>query len=136
MAMTVQFELVSPERLLVSEAVEMVVVPGTEGNFGVLPEHSPLLSTIRPGVIDIYNKGEITNRIFVAGGFADVNETSCTVLAEEAIPVRDLTADMCAVRIQAQEDARSEANNPVEREAAIRRLAVAKAMQEAFLAGV
>jgi F-type H+-transporting ATPase subunit epsilon len=81
----VQFELVSPERLIVSAAVEMVVVPGTEGNFGVLPGHAPLISTIRPGTIDIYEGGAITERIFIVGGIAEVTPERCTVLADEAM---------------------------------------------------
>jgi F-type H+-transporting ATPase subunit epsilon len=81
----VQFELVSPERLILSTEVEMVVVPGTEGNFGVLPGHAPLISTIRPGTIDIYEGGAITERIFVVGGIAEVTPERCTVLADEAM---------------------------------------------------
>jgi len=82
----VQFELVTPERLMLSTEVEMVVVPGTEGNFGVLPGHSPLISTIRPGMIDIYQtRAAISERIFVVGGLAEVTPERCTVLAEEAI---------------------------------------------------
>ncbi|MCZ6859721.1 MAG: F0F1 ATP synthase subunit epsilon [Alphaproteobacteria bacterium] len=86
----VQFELVSPERLVLSSAVDMVVVPGAEGNFGVLPRHSLLISTVRPGVIDVYNGGAITDRIFVAGGFAEVTPERCTVLADEALPVEKI----------------------------------------------
>jgi F-type H+-transporting ATPase subunit epsilon len=85
MAATLQFELVSPERLLLSEQVEMVVVPGTEGNFGVLPGHAPLISTIRPGTVDIYEARTITERIFVVGGIAEVTPERCTVLADEAM---------------------------------------------------
>ena len=61
----VQFELVSPERLILSTEVEMVVVPGTEGNFGVLPGHAPLISTIRPGTIDIYLGGAVTEQFLI-----------------------------------------------------------------------
>src|ERR1700757_2767801 len=86
MADRIQFELVSPERLLVSTEVEMVVVPGTEGNFGVLPGHSPLISTIRPGTIDIYENRVITQQFFVVGGLAEVTPERCTVLADEAMP--------------------------------------------------
>jgi F-type H+-transporting ATPase subunit epsilon len=85
MADRVQFELVTPERLIVSTEVEMVVVPGTEGNFGVLPGHAPLISTIRPGTIDLYEARAITDRIFVVGGIAEVTPERCTVLADEAI---------------------------------------------------
>ena len=83
--MPVQFELVSPERLIISTEVDMVVVPGTEGNFGVLPGHSPLISTIRPGTIDIYQGGAVTERVFVVGGIAEVTPERCTVLAEDAM---------------------------------------------------
>jgi F-type H+-transporting ATPase subunit epsilon len=85
MAERVQFELVTPERLLLSEMVEMVVVPGTEGNFGVLPGHAPLISTIRPGTIDIYESQTITRRIFIVGGIAEVTPERCTVLADETV---------------------------------------------------
>ncbi|HXP97757.1 MAG TPA: F0F1 ATP synthase subunit epsilon, partial [Telmatospirillum sp.] len=68
MAEKVEFELVSPERLLVSEPVEMVVVPGSEGDFGALPHHAPMLTAVRPGVIDVYQDGKVKDRIFVAGG--------------------------------------------------------------------
>ena len=69
---TTLFELVSPERLLLSRQVGMVVVPGSEGLFGVLPRHAPLISTLVPGVIDVYEEGAVTDRIFIAGGFAEV----------------------------------------------------------------
>ena len=77
----VNFELVTPERLVLSEMVDMVVVPGTEGNFGVLPGHSLLISTMRPGMIDVYQGQTVTQRIFVVGGFAEVTPERCTVLA-------------------------------------------------------
>jgi F-type H+-transporting ATPase subunit epsilon len=86
----VQFELVTPERLLLSEEVEMVVLPGVEGNFGVLPGHALLVSTIRPGTIEIYEGQRVTRRIFVNGGFAEVTPERCTALAEEAVPAEEL----------------------------------------------
>src|SRR3954466_16436231 len=85
MADQIEFELVTPDRPLISQPVEMVVVPGTEGNFGVLPGHAPLISTIRPGTIDIYQGGAVSERIFVVGGIAEVTPERCTVLAEEAM---------------------------------------------------
>ena len=87
MADTVEFELVSPAKLLKSELVEMVVVPGAEGDLGVLPGHSALIATVRPGVIDIHEGGSVKERIFVAGGFCEISPERCTVLAEEAIEV-------------------------------------------------
>jgi F-type H+-transporting ATPase subunit epsilon len=86
----VQFELVSPEKLLLSDDVEMVVVPGAEGDFGVLPGHAPMISTVRPGVIHIFEGGSVKSRIFVAGGFAEVTAERCTVLAEEAVPLDEI----------------------------------------------
>ena len=94
---TLQFELVSPERLLVSRDVGMVVVPGAEGDFGVLRDHAPLISTVRPGVIDIYDDGTtVSDRIFVSGGFAEVTGERCTVLADEAVPLKEI--DRAAVQ--------------------------------------
>ncbi len=91
MADRLQFELVSPERLLISREVGMVVVPGAEGDFGVLPDHAPLISTVRPGVIDVYDDGAAnSDRIFVSGGFAEVTGERCTVLAEQATPVGEI----------------------------------------------
>ena len=87
---TVDFELVSPAQLLVSEPADMVVVPGSEGDIGVLPGHSPLIASLRPGVIEIYKTGSVKDRIFVGGGFAEVSTERCTVLAEEATHVRDI----------------------------------------------
>ena len=83
--MPVQFELVTPEKLLVSREADMVVVPGSEGNFGVLPGHAPLISTLRPGTVDIYEGRTITERIFVVSGIAEVTPERCTVLADEAM---------------------------------------------------
>ena len=87
---TIEFDLVSPQKLLKSEPVEMVVVPGTEGDVGVLPGHSLLIAAVRPGVIDIHEGGQVRESIFVAGGFAEVSPERCTVLAEEAVPVADI----------------------------------------------
>ena len=132
MAGTVEFELVSPERLLLSEQVAMVVVPGAEGNFGVLPGHAPLISTVRPGVIDVYaNRAEVSSRIFVAGGFAEVTPERCTVLAEEAVPVGEIdqaaTAQLVADLTEDVADAKTDA----ERRAAEAALAVAQAKHAA-----
>ena len=90
MADKVEFELVSPTRLLISESVDMVVVPGTEGNFGVLPGHAPFISAVRADVIEVHEGRAVRERIFVAGGFAEATPARCTVLAEEAVPVAEL----------------------------------------------
>src|SRR5271155_5268512 len=97
----VEFELVTPERLLLAEMVEMVVVPGTEGNFGVLPGHAPLISSIRPGTIDVYEGQTITRRIFVVSGIAEVTPERCTVLADEALPPNELDRGAIEAELQA-----------------------------------
>ena len=104
---TIEFELVSPAKLLVSEPVEMVVVPGAEGDIGVLPGHSPLIATVRPGIIDIHEGGKVRDRIFVGGGFAEVSAERCTVLAEEATLVGEI--DRAAAEAQLTE-AKEKAN--------------------------
>jgi F-type H+-transporting ATPase subunit epsilon len=96
----IQFELVTPERLILSEPVDMVVVPGTEGNFGALPGHAPLISTIRPGTIDVYVGGAVTRRIFVVGGIAEVVPDRVTVLADEAIAPEALDRAGTEARLQ------------------------------------
>ncbi len=111
MADTVDFELVSPQKLLKSEAVEMVVVPGAEGDLGVLPGHSPLIATVRPGVIDIHEGGKVKERIFVAGGFCEISPDRCTVLAEEAVPVANLDKAAAETRLQAARQAEAEADD-------------------------
>ncbi len=108
---TVEFELVSPERLLKSEPVEMVVVPGTEGDFGVLPGHSLLIAQVRPGVIDIHEGGQVKESIFVAGGFAEVSPERCTVLAEEAVPTADIDKDGAEKRLDDAKQALAEAKD-------------------------
>ena len=93
MAETTLFELVSPERLILSKDVTMVVVPGSEGLFGVLPRHTSMLSALAPGVVDIYEDEVITERLFVVNGFAEVTGDRCTVLAEDVIPIEELDPD-------------------------------------------
>jgi len=99
MADTLKLELVSPERLLLSEQVEMVIVPGAEGVFGVLPLHAPTLSTLRAGYVEVYQGGVVKERFFVTGGFAEVTPASCTVLVDEAIPQATLTPAFAAERL-------------------------------------
>ena len=99
------FELVSPERLLFGGDVESVVVPGTEGEFTVLKDHAPLMSTLKPGVVTVTETGAKQTRLFVRGGFADVAPTGLTILAESAVPVEQLDAAKLDAEIQnARED--------------------------------
>lgn len=135
MAEKVEFELVSPERLLYSEDVDMVVVPGAEGDFGALPRHAPMITAVRPGIINVYQDGSVSERIFVAGGFAEVNETRLTVLAEEAVKLADLSPETVAERLRKAELAVEEADGELPRSLAQRELAVAHAMQDALNGG-
>jgi F-type H+-transporting ATPase subunit epsilon len=121
-----EFELVSPERLVLSEPVDMAVIPGSEGDFGVLAGHSLLISTLRPGVIEVWQGETVTDRLFVGGGFAEVTETRCTVLADEAIPVAEINAAEAQAdyeRLKAEFDAADE----IFKTTAELRLAVAEA---------
>jgi len=128
------FDLVSSEKLLLSEDVEMVVVPGAEGDFGVLIGHAPLISALRPGVIGTYIGDNVDKRIFVAGGFAEVTGERCTVLAEEAMPVEDIDQAAAESRIAAARDAIGSAESDAARGLAEMELAVAEAMRDAVAA--
>ncbi|SMH58231.1 F0F1 ATP synthase subunit epsilon [Azospirillum agricola] len=132
MADKVEFELVSPEKLLKSLPVDMVVVPGTEGDFGVLAGHAPLISTVRPGVIDVYEGERIVDRVFVAGGFAEVTETRCTVLAEEAVALSDLDRVSVEKTIKDLSEDLDDSKSDAERAAVEAKLAVARAKLEAL----
>jgi F-type H+-transporting ATPase subunit epsilon len=127
---TIEFELVSPEKLLKSEPVEMVVIPGTEGDVGVLPGHSLLIAAVRPGVIDIHEGGQVRESIFVAGGFAEVSPERCTVLAEEAVPVADIDRVEAEKRLEDAKQALTKAGEVEDgdTDAAERELKTAEAM--------
>ncbi len=88
--MPVALEIVSPEKLLLSRAVEMVVIPAAEGDMGILPQHAPMIVMLRSGTINIYEGGQITEKLFVSGGFAEITPERVTVLANQATPVAEL----------------------------------------------
>lgn len=125
---TVEFELVSPQRLVKSQAVGMVVVPCSEGDIGVLPGHTPLIGTVRPGVVDIHDDGKVTETIFVSGGFVEVTAERCTLLAEEATAVDDLKAEDAQARLDAGNAALEKASTDVEKAHAEAEIATAEAM--------
>ena len=124
----VEFELVSPQRLVKALSVGMVVVPCSEGDIGVLPGHSPLIGTVRAGVVNIHNGGKVTERIFVSGGFVEVTPERCTLLAEEAIAVEDLDAAQAQTRLTAAKAALEKASSDTEKSHAVAELATAEAM--------
>ena len=105
MAEAFKFELVSPERLLISEQVESVVIPGTEGEMTVMANHAPVMTTVKPGVVTVNPVSGGEQRYVVFGGFADILPEGCTLLAESAVAVKDIDRADLARRIQeAKED--------------------------------
>lgn len=116
MADKVAFELVAPERQLASVEADMVVVPGEEGDFGVLPNHAPFLSLLRPGVISVYQGDRVERRVFVGGGFAEVNEQGCTVLAEDAQPLEEVDLERAREDLRGAEEDLTAAREPSESE--------------------
>ena len=127
MADRIQFELVSPERLLISQAVEMVVLPGAEGDFGALPEHAPTVAALRPGVISVFENNQVIERVFVAGGFAEVTPERCTVLAERALAVAELDRSGAERAIAEAREDLAEAKTDAARAAAENEIAVGEA---------
>lgn len=133
MADTFVFEIVTPGRMMLSRPAEMVVIPGEAGNFGVLPGHSPMLSTLRPGTVEIREQNlKILDQIFVEQGFAEVTTERCTVLAEEAILVKEITRDEAEDRLKRAHDTLMSADTPGLRLGAERELRAAEAMLAAL----
>ncbi|MFN8982701.1 MAG: ATP synthase F1 subunit epsilon [Alphaproteobacteria bacterium] len=131
-----QLELVSPEKLLLSRAVEMAVIPAAEGEMGVLAGHAPMIVALRGGVISVREGGQVTEQLFVAGGFAEVAPDRVTILADEATPLTSLSKSEAQQRLAEAEAAFSATGNesPEKRESAMMRLLSARAMVEAALA--
>ena len=129
---TFHFELVSPERLLIAEAVRSVVVPGSEGDFTVLPRHAPVLADVRPGVVDVINDQGEEQRIYVRGGFAEVGPESLTLLAEHAVDLAELDLDRLAQDIRNVEEDVADAKDEQTRDKAERTLANLKSLQDSL----
>jgi F-type H+-transporting ATPase subunit epsilon len=103
--MPVDLEIVSPEKLLLSRPVDMVVLPAAEGELGVLPQHAPMIVLLRGGVIRLYQGTAVTDRLFVSGGFAEITPSRVTVLADEATPVAELDGAKARERLSRAEAA-------------------------------
>jgi F-type H+-transporting ATPase subunit epsilon len=131
-----QLELVSPEKLLLSRKVDMVVFPAAEGEMGVLAGHAPMIVSLRGGVIAVHEGGQVTERLFVAGGFAEVAADRVTILADEATPLASLSKSEAQSRLAEAEAAFAAAANdaPEKREAVMARMLAARAMVEAATA--
>lgn len=132
MAESFAFELVSPERLLLSEQVLSVVVPGTEGEFTVLKDMAPFMSTIKPGVVTVSRSSGPDQRYFVRGGFADVSPNGLTILAEQALPVETLDPALIAAEIRNAEEDLADAKDDEARTAASLKLGQLKDAQAAL----
>jgi len=128
---TFQFDLVSPEKLLFSEAVDQVDVPGSEGDFGVLAGHAPLVSTLRPGILTVYRGGGAL-RVVVNGGFAEVNPEGLTVLADMAVPLEEFDRDVLAGIIKDTEEDVADATDDQLRDKLARKLDQLRALQVAL----
>ena len=126
------FELVSPERLLFSGPVEQVVVPGAEGEFTVLKDHAPTMSTLRPGVVTVSEGAGKAQRLFLRGVFADVSAKGLTILAEEAIPVEKLDAARIEIEIQNAAEDVADAKTEATKASAMERLAQLREVKAAL----
>ncbi len=128
--MPVALEIVSPEKLLLSRSVEMVVIPAAEGDMGVLAGHTPMIVTLRGGTIDLYEGDRVTDRLYVAGGFAEVTPTRCTVLANEAVPVGEIDRGAADKRLADAEAAYAteSKNGTAAEDVALDRVQAARAM--------
>jgi F-type H+-transporting ATPase subunit epsilon len=131
--MPVNLEIVSPERLLLARPVEMVVIPASEGDMGVLEGHAPAIVMLRGGVIALYEDDKITDQMYVAGGFAEVTPERCTVLANEVLAPTDLSREEGERRLATAEEALAqvEANDVAAEEMALERVQSARALVEA-----
>jgi F-type H+-transporting ATPase subunit epsilon len=103
--MPIDVEIVSPEKRLLSRAVDMVVVPGSEGDLAAMPDHAPMIVLLRGGVVSLHDGNHVTDRFFVAGGFAEITGERCTILADMAIPVDSLSKADGATRLREAEQA-------------------------------
>ncbi len=126
--MPVALEIVSPAKLLLSRDVEMVVMPGYEGDLAAMENHAPMITLLRGGVITIYEAGAPTDRFFVGGGFAEITPDRCTILADDVMPVAELTTADANARLQAADAAWAEVdkNDITARDAVLDRLQSAR----------
>jgi F-type H+-transporting ATPase subunit epsilon len=131
--MPVNLEIVSPERLLLSRPVDMVVIPASEGDMGVLEGHTPMIVMLRGGIIALYEDDQVTDQMYVAGGFAEVTPERCTVLANEVLAPTDLSREMGEQRVAEAEAAYGaiDASDVVAEELALERIQSARALVEA-----
>lgn len=131
MAEKLSFDLVSPERLLLSEVVDLVTVPGAEGDMGIMGGHAPVMTTLRPGVIGVQVDGQAERRFFVRGGFAEVTPEGLTILAEYTMPLDELDSAALEREIANAEDELADAKTDERRQVAQQKLDHMKELREA-----
>ena len=127
--MPIDLEIVSPDKVLLKRPVDMVVLPAWEGEMAAMPQHAPMMVALRGGVITLHEGGQATDRFFVAGGFAEITQDRCTILADEAVPVGEIDRATAEKRVADAQAAYLAAGLDNEaRETAMDRLQAAQAM--------
>jgi len=106
--MPIELEIVSPARLVLSRPVDMVVMPGYEGDLAAMENHAPMITLLRGGVIALYDGAVVTSRFFVGGGFAEITADRCTILADDVTPVEELSAETARKNLADAEQAWTE----------------------------
>ena len=132
MSEALQIHIVTPAALLLSEEVEMVVIPGAEGDFGVMKDHVSFISMIRPGVIEVYQSGSVSQRYFVSGGYAETHGHECTILAEMIENMAEITNESVAQELKDAQKSLERAENDTERSKAEQAIYIAEAKQQAL----
>ena len=132
MADSFNFELVSPERLLLSEAVSEVIVPAADGEMTVMANHAPVMATVKPGIVEVKNAEGVSNRYVVFGGFADILPEGCTILAESAVHVDDIDHEALAQRIQNTKEDLADATSDADKARIAEHLDNLTTLQSAF----
>ena len=126
------FEFVSPERVLFSGDVDQVDLPGAEGDMGILPDHAPLVTTLRPGIVTIFRDGK-QEPVVVLGGFAEVSPAGLTVLADKAAARADFDMELLPSEIKDAEERIADAKNDVLRDKLSRHIEQLKSLQAALV---
>tara|TARA_Y100000287_G_C14195441_1_gene342446 strand:- start:673 stop:1077 length:405 start_codon:yes stop_codon:yes gene_type:complete len=112
-----KLEVITPTQTMINEEVEMVVVPGSEGHFGVLPLHAHTLSTLNRGIVTVYENNDASNEIIIDGGIADVTPQGCSILVERAEIVKSLNKNEIEKKYQFHKDKENSFENPIEEKA-------------------
>lgn len=125
--MTLKFTLVSPEKILFDQEVSMVVIPGIEGDIGVLPQHAPLLTLLRPGVVSVYEGEQVLIKLFIDGGFCEITPEKCTALVTSGTTLESLSKTALEMEIKNLLEDREDSKTPEEQKKMDQNLDVARA---------